>query len=114
MTPPRAPPRRLGPRRAPPRLSIALHELSVRRGGKWALRDISWQLNPGERWALLGDNGAGKTQLLKALSGAVWPTPAASGQAADDAQRTYRRGHVLTLFEAKPHIAYIGAESQDT
>ena len=109
MRRPRAP-----PRLAPPRLSIALHNMSVRRGDKWALREVSWQLNPGERWALLGDNGAGKTQLLKALSGAVWPTPAASGRAADGAQRTYRRGDVLTLIEAKPHIAYIGAESQDT
>ena len=114
MTPRRVPPRRAPRRRPPARLSIALQELSVRRGGKWALRGVSWQLNPGERWGLLGDNGAGKTQLLKALSGAVWPTPPASGRATDGAQRTYRRGAVLTLIEAKPHIAYIGSESQDT
>src|SRR5258708_16801116 len=57
------------------RLSMLLHAVSVRRGDKWVLRGISWSLQPGERWALLGDNGAGKTQLLKLLSGDVWPTP---------------------------------------
>src|SRR5258707_15729110 len=57
------------------RLSMRLHAVSVRRGDKWVLRSISWSLQPGERWALLGDNGAGKTQLLKLLSGDVWPTP---------------------------------------
>jgi molybdate transport system ATP-binding protein len=99
-----------------PRLSIALHAVSVRRGGKWALREVSWQLEPGERWALLGDNGAGKTQLLKLLWGAVWPTPAAARNAgmAERAARSYRRGGVeLQLIEAKAHMAYIGAELQD-
>jgi molybdate transport system ATP-binding protein len=98
-----------------PRLSIALHGVSVRRGGKWVLRDVSWQLKPGERWALLGENGAGKTQLLKLLSGAVWPTPGASRQeAAEGAARTYRRGDdELQLIEAKQHMAYIGGELQD-
>ena len=57
------------------RLAILLHAVSVRRGDKWVLSDICWRLRPGERWALLGDNGAGKTQLLKLLSGDVWPTP---------------------------------------
>jgi molybdate transport system ATP-binding protein len=88
------------------RLSIALHSLSVRRGRRWALRDVSWKLEPGERWALLGDNGAGKTQLLKVVSGAVWPT-------ATDA-RSYRRGgESLPLIEAKAHMAYVGGELQD-
>src|SRR5580658_10051944 len=109
------------------RLSILLHSLSVRRGRKWVLRQISWQLEPGERWALLGDNGAGKTQLLKLLSGAVWPTPVAarasdasgagdasgaSGAGADG--RSYRRGsESLPLLEAKAYMAYVGGELQD-
>jgi molybdate transport system ATP-binding protein len=106
---------RLAKRRVPTRLSIALYAVSVRRGDKWALREISWQLNPGERWALLGDNGAGKTQLLKCISGAVWPTPVGLDAAASvQALRSYRRGNAeLTLIEAKPHMAYVGGESQD-
>jgi len=98
-----------------PRLSIALHAVSVRRGKRWALREVTWQLAPGERWALLGDNGAGKTQLLKLLSGAVWPTPGAVRDGgARQGGRSYRRGgESLTLIEAKAHMAYVGGELQD-
>jgi molybdate transport system ATP-binding protein len=88
------------------RLEILLHAVSVRRGGRYVLRDISWRLRPGERWALIGDNGAGKTQLLKLLSGDVWPTPTGG--------RSYRMGRdAVELIDAKPRIAYIGAEQQD-
>jgi molybdate transport system ATP-binding protein len=91
------------------RLEITLRAASVRRGDKWALRDVSAAFRSGERWALLGDNGSGKTQLLKLLSGDVWPTP---GE--DEAERRYSRGgRRVELIDAKPHIAYIGAESQD-
>src|ERR1700681_4241158 len=57
------------------RLNIELHAVSVQRGDTWALRNISLRLNAGERWALIGGNGAGKTQLLKLLGTDVWPTP---------------------------------------
>jgi molybdate transport system ATP-binding protein len=88
------------------RLTLSLRAVSVRRGDKWALRGISWRLRPGERWALIGDNGAGKTQLLKLLSGDVWPTPAGG--------RSYWLGRAeVDLIEAKTRIAYIGAEQQD-
>jgi molybdate transport system ATP-binding protein len=100
------------------RLAMSLHDVSVRRGDKWVLRDISWRLRPGERWVLLGDNGAGKTQLLKLLCGDVWPTPGGSRQprrAASTPQgRHYRVGRrPVDLIEAKARIAYIGAEQQD-
>jgi molybdate transport system ATP-binding protein len=92
-----------------PRLAVSLQSVSVRRGGRRVLCDITWQLKPGERWALLGDNGAGKTQLLKLISGDVWPTP---GQA--NSTRTYRIGRrAVELIDAKRRVAYIGAEHQD-
>ncbi|MHB8475410.1 MAG: ATP-binding cassette domain-containing protein [Steroidobacteraceae bacterium] len=92
------------------RLEMLLHAVGVRRGGKWVLRDISWRLRPGERWALLGDNGAGKTQLLKTLSGDVWPTP----DERRSAGRSYRVGRqTVDLIEAKRRVAYVGAEQQD-
>ena len=91
------------------RLSISLRAVSVRRGDKWVLRDISWQLRPGQRWALIGDNGAGKTQLLKLLSGDVWPTPGGT-----NSERSYHAGgRPIDLIDAKPRVAYVGAELQD-
>jgi molybdate transport system ATP-binding protein len=93
-----------------PRLAVSLRAVGVRRGEKWVLRGITWQLKPGERWALLGENGAGKTQLLKLLSGDIWPTPTRAATAV----RTYRAGrHALELRDAKQRIAYLGAERQD-
>jgi molybdate transport system ATP-binding protein len=96
-------------------LAVSLRSLSVRRGDKWVLRDITWQLRPGERWALLGHNGAGKTQLLKLVSGDVWPTPArASAAAREKGARIFRLGRrTIDLLEAKQRIAYIGGERQD-
>jgi molybdate transport system ATP-binding protein len=101
----------------------------VRRGNKWVLRDICWRLRPGERWALLGDNGAGKTQLLKLLNGDVWPTPNGGASRPIDArsrrrlrideqshidERSYRVGRrAVDLIEAKGRVAYVGAEQQD-
>src|SRR5271168_2631745 len=100
------------------RLSILLHSLSVRRGRKWVLRRISWRLKPGERWALLGDNGAGKTQLLKLLSGDVWPTTGGPRSprrtSPHSAGRWYRTGRrPMDLIDAKSRVAYVGAELQD-
>lgn len=101
------------------RLAISLHAVSVRRGGKWVLRDVAWRLRAGERWALLGDNGAGKTQLLKLLCGDVWPTPGGAkmpryaGARRGDG-RTYQVGREsVDLIDAKHRIAYVGAEQQD-
>lgn len=96
------------------RLAVSLRAVSVRRGGKWILRDINWQLRPGERWALLGENGAGKTQLLKLISGEVWPTPTRLPAAGGQDGRTFRLGRrPIDLLDARQRITYVGGERQD-
>src|SRR5216110_3613495 len=39
-----------------------------------AVRDVTFQIEPGEIVAFLGPNGAGKTTTLKMLTGLLYPT----------------------------------------
>jgi lipopolysaccharide transport system ATP-binding protein len=55
----------------------------------WALRDISFEVQPGEVIGLIGHNGAGKSTLLKVLSRITPPTEG----------RAILRGRVASLLE---------------
>ena len=46
-------------------------DMSLRKDEFHAVRDISFHLNPGDTFALVGRNGSGKTTLLKMLNGLV-------------------------------------------
>src|SRR5262245_64818837 len=90
-------------------LAVTLRRIDLDRGGRAVLRGVDWRIQPGQRWLLIGGNGAGKTQLLKLLSGAVWPKPTARG-----ARRYRLRGETFdTPAGIADEIAYVGAERQD-
>jgi iron complex transport system ATP-binding protein len=55
---------------------LACEQLSVRRGEREVLHDVSIDVRAGELVALLGPNGAGKSTLMEALAGSL---PAAAG-----------------------------------
>ncbi|AMK13042.1 ATP-binding cassette domain-containing protein [Pseudodesulfovibrio indicus] len=50
---------------------VQMRGINKRFGGVHAVRDVSIDLMPGEVVGVLGHNGAGKTVLMKALSGAI-------------------------------------------
>ncbi len=54
--------------------SLALEQVSVRFNGLRVLEEISFEIAPGERVAVVGPNGAGKSTLLKAIAGTLKPT----------------------------------------
>ncbi len=53
---------------------VELLDVSVIRGGKPILDDVSWKINSNEHWVVLGPNGAGKTTLMQILQTMIFPT----------------------------------------
>lgn len=48
--------------------------VSFIREKKELLKNINWEIDASENWAILGLNGAGKTLLLQLISGYAWPS----------------------------------------
>jgi len=94
---------------ATPYISTYLSALTLERGGRRVLNRIRWTIRPGQRWVLVGENGSGKTQLLKVIAGIVRPSSAAA------ATLRWRLGdewHAVP-YEVRERIAYLGPERQD-
>lgn len=53
---------------------ITADHVSKLYGTRWALKDLSFQIAEHEVVGFLGLNGAGKTTVLKILSGLLWPS----------------------------------------
>ena len=49
--------------------AVAIESLRVTIEGRTLIDDLTLAMQPGERWCLLGANGAGKTMLLRTLAG---------------------------------------------
>jgi ABC-2 type transport system ATP-binding protein len=69
----------------------------------WALKDVSFQLNKGDRLGILGMNGAGKSTLLKVIAGVLKATQGS----------VTTRGKVVPLLELGAGFdkQYTGAEN---
>jgi molybdate transport system ATP-binding protein len=90
-------------------VEVRLANVDLHRDGRAVLKDVSWTIRPGERWVLAGGNGAGKTQLLKLIAGAVWPMPTGN----EVREYRWRRALWPSPFEVKEEIGYLGPERQD-
>jgi lipopolysaccharide transport system ATP-binding protein len=71
------------------RLPFLGHRAAVAARDVWALRDVSFQLPPGQILGIVGPNGAGKSTLLKVLARVTPPTTG----------RALVRGRVVSLLE---------------
>lgn len=69
---------------------LKIDSLTVAYGDKVVLRDVSFEVLPGEILALIGPNGAGKSTLIRAATGVV---PVKSGQVSVDGQNLTNLAH---------------------
>lgn len=76
------------------------------RSGKEILRGISWRVNPGQHWAVVGANGSGKTTLLLLLAGYLWPTRGAVTVLG-------KRFGQVDLRELRKRIGWVGSFLQE-
>src|SRR5436190_15875934 len=53
---------------------LAISSLRLQRGDTVILDRVSWRVERGQHWAILGANGSGKTSLLSALTGYLTPS----------------------------------------
>ncbi|GAA0755360.1 ABC-F family ATP-binding cassette domain-containing protein [Psychroflexus lacisalsi] len=60
---------------------LHIHNLSISFGGEYLFKEISFKLSAGNRVGLIGKNGAGKSTMLKIISGEM---PLDQGQIAKD------------------------------
>ncbi|MFK7897909.1 MAG: ABC transporter ATP-binding protein [Myxococcota bacterium] len=112
--------------------TLTVKNLRIELGGKTILRELAFEVSPGEVVGLIGCNGAGKTTLLKVANGALVPAEGEVQLSGTSARSLGRREwarrvalvpqdlHVpfpfrvgeLVLMGRAPHQPLVGLESE--
>ncbi len=86
-------------------LRITNTHVALDEGAKVVLHDVNWRMNKGEHWFIRGDNGVGKSTLLKLILGELWP--AQGGEIC-----RFGRCDFNNVWEIKRQIGYVSADFQ--
>ncbi|HET8561685.1 MAG TPA: ABC-F family ATP-binding cassette domain-containing protein [Marmoricola sp.] len=78
---------------------VDLEDVTLTRGERPLLRHATWRLAPGDRYGLVGVNGAGKTSVLRLLAGELAPDTGA-----------VRHGRTVALAHLTQDPALTGAD----
>lgn len=89
---------------APVRAGVRLEDLSVRYGERTVLDRLNLHLAPGERVAVVGESGGGKTTLLRALAGLTL-----TDEGRIDLSPAGTRARVRVMFQEDRLLPWLGA-----
>ena len=87
---------------------VLLDRVDVDIAGAPVLRGVTWRLDRGERWGVVGANGSGKTTFLGLVAGTVWPAPERGERRYD-----FGRGVERDAVSARREIVVVSHELQD-
>jgi molybdate transport system ATP-binding protein len=86
---------------------IALERINVHLDLRHVLHEVTWRLERGEQWAIVGANGAGKSTLLRVIRGDQWIDR-------DGGVRSYALdGTPESVRSAAARIGYVSPEQQE-
>lgn len=83
---------------------IVLNNGVVQYNDKSILHGLSWRVEAGQHWQIVGQNGAGKSTLLSLITG-----DHAQGYSNDLTLFGRRRGSGETIWDIKRHIGYVSS-----
>lgn len=84
---------------------VSMRNVCVQLNGKQILDGITWQIKPGEQWALQGPNGAGKSTLLSLITA---DNP--QGYTNDLILFDRQRGSGESIWDIKRRIGFVSPE----
>jgi molybdate transport system ATP-binding protein len=87
---------------------VTFAHVDVELAGTPVLHDVSWQLERGEHWGIVGANGSGKSTLLGLIAGTIWPAPERGTRRYD-----FGAGEETDAVRARNEIVLVGHELQD-
>lgn len=83
-------------------MPLKVDKLSKRYGNKWALRDVSFEVDDGSVIGLFGASGSGKSTLLKLIAGTAKPTGGTIELDGRDITTAKRRERGVSLHSGEP------------
>lgn len=81
---------------------LALDDVTVRRSGREIVSHVTWRVQEGERWVVLGSNGAGKTTVLQLAATRMHPSAGTVHVLEEQLGR-------VDVFELRPRIGFASA-----